>query len=213
MEGDKKGLSYRIKWMTNIIRHGLFWHGVRNNLARIGFDFMPYYWVQEATSPITPPKIRGEDKNFVIEKFGEIEINHIKNTIIGIEEKDLLDDLRSGEICLGLKSGERIAAYMFIKRKPFVFRNRTFQLAPNESYLHSMYTFEAYRGKNLAPYLRFHSYKYLEKEGVDTFYSVSEYFNKSTIKFKKKLNSKPKGLFLSVILFKKLAFNINLKKY
>lgn len=213
MEGDKKGLSYRIKWMTNIIRHGLFWHGVRNNLARIGLDFMPYYWVQEATSPITPPKIRGEDQSFVIEKFGENEINHIKNSIIGIEEKDLLDDLRKGEICLGLKNGEKIAAYMFIKRKPFVFRKRAFELQPNEGYLHSMYTFEAYRGKNLAPYLRYHSYEFLEKEGVDTFYSVSEYFNKSTIKFKKKLNSKPKKLILSVVFFKKLTFNINLKKY
>lgn len=102
---------------------------------------------------------------------------------------------------------------MFIKRKPFVFRKRAFELQPNEGYLHSMYTFEAYRGKNLAPYLRYHSYEFLEKEGVDTFYSVSEYFNKSTIKFKKKLNSKPKKLILSVVIFKKLTFNISLKKY
>jgi hypothetical protein len=29
-----------------------------------------------------------------------------------------------------------------------------------------MYTFEAFRGKNLAPYLRYHSYKVLEDKGV-----------------------------------------------
>ena len=46
MEGDKRGFSYRIKWMSNIIKHGLFLHGVRNNLAKIGLDFMPYYGVK-----------------------------------------------------------------------------------------------------------------------------------------------------------------------
>lgn len=199
--------------MTNIIKHGLFWHGIRNNLARIGLDFMPYYWVQEATSPIKPPVIRGDDKDFKIVRFGEDEINFIKNTIIGIEEKDLIEDLRNGEICLGLKNKEKIAAYMFIKNRSFVFRKRNFELKPNESYLHSMYTFEDYRGKNLAPYLRYQSYKYLENEGVDTFYSVSEYFNKSTIRFKKKLNSKPIKLYLSVVLFKRWSKNFTLKQF
>lgn len=213
MEGDKKGLSYRVKWMSNIIKHGLFWHGVRNNLAKIGLDFMPYYWVREATSPVTPPEIRGEDKDFEITTFGEAEINYIKNTIIGIEQKDLLADLKNGEICIGLKNREEIAAYMFIKCRPFTFRKRSFDLRPTESYLHSMYTFEAYRGKNLAPYLRYHSYKHLEKKGITNFYSVSEYFNKSTIRFKKKLNSKPMKLYLSLVIFKKWTMNFTLKNY
>lgn len=213
MEGNKKGLSYRIKWISNIIKNGLFWHGVRNNLARAGLDFMPYYWVREATKTVKPPEIRGSNKDFKIKRFDEAEINYIKNTIIGIEEKDLIEDLRSGQICLGLKNKEEIAAYMFIKHKPFIFRKRYFELKPNERYLHSMYTFEDYRGKNLAPYLRYHSYKYLEKEGVDTFYSVSEYFNRSTIRFKKKLNSNPIALFLSVIFLKRWVFNFKLKQF
>jgi hypothetical protein len=213
MEGDKTGLSYRIKWLSNIIKHGLFWHGVRNNLAKIGLDLMPYYWVKEATSPITPPKLRGEDTNFEISIFGETEINYIKDTIIGIEQKDLLADLKNGEICIGLKNSGEIAAYMFIKCKPFTFRNRYFNLMDTESYLHSMYTFESYRGKNIAPYLRYQSYKYLEKENIKTYYSVSEYFNKSTIRFKEKLNSKPIKLFLSVVLFSKWSFNYTLKTF
>ncbi|GGW64414.1 acetyltransferase (GNAT) family protein [Winogradskyella epiphytica] len=213
MEGDKKGISYRIKWFSNIIQHGLFWHGVRNNLAKIGFDFMPYYWVKEATSPFEPPQIRGSNKNFKVSTFGEDEINYIKNTIIGIEQKDLLSDLKNGEICIGLKDNDTIAAYMFIKCKPFTFRKRYFKLSPGESYLHSMYTFEDYRGKNLAPYLRYHSYKHLQGLGIEHFFSVSEYFNKSTIKFKKKLNSEPVKLYLSVVLFKKWTKNFTLKSY
>lgn len=211
MEGDKGGISYRIKWISNIIKHGLFWHGVRNNLAKIGIDFMPYYWVKEATSSVTPPKIRGEDIDFEITIFGENEISYIKNTIIGVEQKDLLADLKDDDICIGLKNKDKIAAYMFIKCKPFTFRKRFFDLKPTDSYLHSMYTFEAYRGKNLAPYLRYQSYKYLEDKGLYNFYSVSEYFNKSTIRFKKKLNSRPIQLYLSIILFKKWILNFTLK--
>ncbi|WP_179345209.1 GNAT family N-acetyltransferase [Winogradskyella ursingii] len=213
MEADKKGLSNKVKWISNIIKHGLFLHGVRNNLAKIGLDFMPYYWVREATSTITPPEIRGEDKEFQISIFGKEEINYVKRTIIGIEDKDLMADLKSGELCVGLKNKGTIAAYMFIKRKPFVFRKRHFNLRSEESYLHSMYTFEAFRGKNIAPYLRFHSYKLLEKEGVTKYYSVSEYFNKSTIRFKNKLNSKPVKLYLSMLLFKKWTMNFTLKSY
>jgi len=213
MEGNKSGLSYRIKWITNIIKHGLFWHGVRNNFAKIGIDIMPYYWVSEATQTIEPPEIRGNDKNFVLSVFGEKEIAFIKNTIIGIEEKDLMADLKNGEICIGLKNNGIIAAYMFIKRQPFTFRNRYFHLKSNESYLHSMYTFEDYRGRNLAPYLRYYSYIHLENEGVDTFLSVSEYFNKSTIKFKKKLKSQPIYLFMSVVLFKKWTYSFKIKSY
>lgn len=213
MEGDKKGLSYRLKWMSNILKHGLFWHGVRNNIARIGLDIMPYYWVKEATQPINPPQIRGENKNFEVSIFGEEEINYIKNTIIGIEEKDLLADLKNGEQCIGLKNDGTIAAYMFIKRKPFYFRKRLFDLSSDESYLHSMYTFETYRGKNLAPYLRYHSYKLLKDQGVTKYYSVSEYFNKSTIKFKEKLNSEPIKLYLSMRFFKKWILNLTLKRF
>ena len=174
---------------------------------------MPYYWVKEAVTPVNPPEIRGEDKDFEILSFGEAEINHIKNTIIGIEQKDLLTDLKNGEICLGLKNKGKIAAYTFVKCKPFTFRKRKFHLKANECYLHSMYTFEAYRGKNLAPYLRYQTYKYLEDKGINTFYSVSEYFNKSTIRFKKKLNAKPIKLYLSLVLFKRKTINFTLKSF
>ena len=213
MEVGKGGRGYRIKWISNIIKNGLFWHGVRNNLARIGLDFMPYYWVKEATSPVNQPQIRGEEIDLRIKRFEEVEINYIKKTIVGIEEKDLMEDLRKGEICLGLKNKQEIASYMFIKRTSFYFRKRYFEIKPNESYLHSMYTFEDYRGKNLAPYLRYQSYRYMESQGVDTFYSISEYFNRSTIRFKKKLHSKPVALFLSIILFKRWVFNFMLKQF
>jgi hypothetical protein len=64
MEGDKKGLTYRLKCISNIIKHGLFLHGVRNNLRKFDLDFRPDYWVRKASSSMNPPEIRGVDKDF-----------------------------------------------------------------------------------------------------------------------------------------------------
>jgi hypothetical protein len=60
-----------------------------------------------------------------------------------------------------------------------------------------MYTMEPYRDKNLAPYLRYQSYGILNKTGRSKLYSVSEYFNSSSIKYKQKLNAKN----LKLVLF------------
>ena len=76
-----------------------------------------------------------------------------------------------------------------------------------------MYVYENYRGKGIAPYLRYQCYKLLEKEGVNTFYSISEYFNFSAIKYQKKFNAKPLELCLSIKLFKINIWNFTLKKY
>ncbi len=213
MELGREDKFYKIKWFWNIIRHGLFLHGVRNQMAKIGIDIMPYYWVQEATESIIPPKIRGDASGYSVSYFGEKEITEVKNTIIGIEGKDLLNDLKNGQLCIGIKHHEKIAAYMFIKRDSFTFREKTFDLKENESYMHSMYTFESYRGKNLAPFLRYNCYELAKEKGIDVNYSITEYFNKSTIKFKKKLKSRPVKLLISIVLFKKYTKNFTLKNY
>lgn len=145
--------------------------------------------------------------------LGEEELIQIKNSISGIAHKNLLKYFDEGQICVGLKHNNDIAAYMFIRQKDYYFRRRKFNLYDNEAYMHSIYTFESYRGKNLAPYLRYHCYKLAKEQAMDTTYSISEYFNRSTIKFKKKLNSKHLTLFLSIVLFKKYYWNFTLRKY
>jgi len=60
----KKVLTYRLKWISNIIKLGLFWHGAGNNLGKFDLDFRPNYCVRKATSSINSPQIRGVDKDF-----------------------------------------------------------------------------------------------------------------------------------------------------
>ena len=213
MESDNKGIKDRLKSILAIIEHGMFWHGVRNNFARLGLDAMPYHWSKATLESIKAPNLKTKDLDLKFSEFGESEINFIKKTIIGIEDKDLLGYLKNGEICIGLKHQNEIVAFLFIRKQSFYFRKRHFELGPKDSYLHSMYVFEKYRGKNIASYLRYQGFKLLEKEGVTNFYSISEYFNKSAIKYQRKSNSQPIKLYLSFILFKKRTINFTLNNF
>lgn len=213
MEIDNKGIKNRLKSIAAIIKHGMFWQGVRNNFARIGIDVMPYHWSKTTMQSIEEPTHTATDLDLKLSVFGVSEINFIKSAIIGIEDKDLLGYLNAGETCIGLKHDENIVAFLFIRRQSFTFRNRYFNLRENDSYLHSMYVFEKYRGKNIASFLRYQSFKLLEKEHITNFYSISEYFNKSAIKYQRKSNSQPIKLYLSVILFKQKTVNLTLKNF
>ncbi|MEK6153681.1 GNAT family N-acetyltransferase [Flavobacteriaceae bacterium 3-367] len=213
MEVKKGSAFYKVQWFWNIVRHGLFLHGIRNRLARLGIDIMPYYWVQEGVTRYDTPEIRGDASEYIFSYFGETEITQIKAKVMGIEQSDILEDYRKGQLCIGLKHRGEIAAYMFIQLDDFALRGKTFPLKKNQSYLKSMYTFESHRGKNLAPYLRNLSYELLRDRGVDTNFSISEYFNRSTIRFKKKLGSVHRTLWLSIVLFKKYKWNMVLRNY
>lgn len=212
MEAGKKSFLYKITWISNIIKNGLFWHGMRNNLAKIGLDFMPYYW-EIGSMDIKPPQIRGDASKYQLSFFGKEEITFIKKNVIGIAHKDLMNDLKNGDTCLGIKNDGIISIYSFVKHKNFSFRGREFVIMPSEGYIHNTYTFEDFRGRNLAPYLRYKCYEHLIEKGIDKYYSISEYFNKPTLKYKKKLGVKPQKLYLSVILFKRWVFNYTLKSY
>lgn len=79
---------------------------------------------------------------------------------------------------------------MFVQFNDIYEGKRIFRLKEDEAYLNFMYTYNEFRGQNLAPYLRYHCYKMLEKENKLKLYSISEYFNKPAINFKEKLKAK-----------------------
>ncbi|MEJ2162824.1 MAG: hypothetical protein P8X60_05745, partial [Robiginitalea sp.] len=95
----------------------------------------------------------------------------------------------------------------------FFYRGKEFKLNSNEAYLENMYTFEAFRGKNLAPYLRYQCYNLLAAEGKTQCYSISNYFNNSSLRFKQKLNAQHLELWLHMGLLKRFRGNFLLKTY
>jgi len=48
----------QLKRITDKIRHGLVIPSIRNKLARVGFEFIPYYWVEEGLNHTEIPFIK-----------------------------------------------------------------------------------------------------------------------------------------------------------
>ena len=213
MEVIKKAKISRIKWFWNIVRHGQLLHAVTNRLSHLGIEIDPYYWVLEGISGYDPPEIKGNASEYSIKFLNLKEIILISNDKPENYKQDLIDGFNKGRLCIALLHQNEYAAYMFIELNDFTFKKRTFELADNEAYLLNMWTFDAYRGKNLAPYLRYQCYLHLNNMGRDTSYSISAYFNKSSIRFKKKLNAKHLRFYMYVGLFKKWHWNFLLKEY
>jgi len=210
---NKKKSSYNLRVLWNLIKHGLFLQGIRHAFAKIGINIMPYYWVQEEISLSLKPVIKDDMQNYEFVIINQDDIKYILKKIDPINESKILKSLKDGQECVGLKHNGDIAAYMFIELNDFKVMNRLFRLQKNEAYLLNMFTFDQYRGKNLAPYLRYSCYRYLEQQNIMVKYSISNYFNKSAIRFKEKLNSKHLKLYVNIELFKILKWDFLLKSY
>ncbi len=208
----EKEKYYKFQMVWKRLNHGLFLFSLRNFMTRFGLDFDPYYWEQEGLQQSSEPAIRGGDENYIVAEISPEETS-ILNNIMGMDGEQIRKAVEGGQLCIGLKHEGVIAALMFAELNDFVYKNRSFLLKPGEAYLLNMYTFEAYRGKNLAPYLRYHSYKVLEKKGYPTIYSITAYFNKSSLKFKQKLNVRHLKLFMYIGIFKRIHWNVKLKTF
>lgn len=201
-----------LKRYYDIVKSGLFLFGLRNRLANIGIDINPYYWVEEEYRRCQVPKIKDDASKYTLKYLTIDEVRSITRQYNTYSE-DIIKGLEKGQLCVGLEYEGEIACYTFIELNDFEIKKQSFKLKPNEAYLLNMWTFQKHRGKNLAPYLRYQTYRILEERGVNTKYSITQYFNKSSIKFKNKLNSKNHYLYLSIVLFKKYMWNFTLKKY
>lgn len=188
------------------IRHGLVFQTIKNKLMKIGIEVLPYYWVQEGVNIIEPPRIKGNEKEFSTEFLDVEDIIKIGSNARGYPTKNLLDNLKNGKKCYSVKHNQEVVAFMWIDFEECNFEPNKMILKKNEVYIFSVYTMESFRGLNIAPYMVFNCYQTLRKMGYDAFYSVSEYFNKSAIRYKNKLGSKNLKLMLYIRLFKKLKF-------
>lgn len=201
------------KRFWNVINNGLLLYGLRNRLARVGIDITPYYWVKEECEPCDEPIIKGNTTEFKVKYLTKDEVTLIAKKVPKILGDDLIKGFNEGQLCVGLEHKKSIAAFNFIELKDFSFKKRQFKLKDNESYLLNMWTFHEFRGMNLAPYLRYKSYQFLKEQKRYAKYSISNYFNKSSIKFKNKLNAKHLIFYLSIVLFNKFYWNFKIKDY
>ena len=212
MKRVEKQRFYKIRKAWTRVRNGLFLFSLRNFLTRFGLDIAPYYWESEGLAHCKELKIKDDPDDYEVVhiKAGEIGIMH---NIMGLDSQELKEKIKNGQLCMGLKYQGEIVAVVFADFNDFVFKDRPFQLKKNQAYILNLYTFEAHRGKGLAPYLRYQCYKVLKERGVDEIFSITSYFNKSSLRANQKMNIKHLNLFLYIGLFKRFHWNYTLKEY
>ena len=209
---DKTELTL-LKKIINKFRYGLVLKAVTSQLNRIGIQFSPYYWVQEGINSTDIPEIKGNSSDYTVGFLEVEEIKNLGNNPWGDSVDKQLADLTAGKKCLGLKYKDEIASFMWISFSECSFKPALILLKEDEAYLSHMFTMESFRGKNMAPYLRYKSYEFLKKMGRDKIYSTTEYFNPSASRYKEKLNAKKIKLVLYIEIFKKLKWSTILKRY
>jgi hypothetical protein len=162
-------------------------HSLHRSLSKI-VKIVPYYAFQEFLCHEKDLNITPDLDQWKICFLKPSDMETISSNPEVIESNDLLSEmLTHGRICLGLLHNDKIAAYTCcnLKRRHY-YPAPDIPLKKDEAYLYDARTFEAYRGKNIAPYLRYQLYKYLTKIGRTKFYSCTVLFNTSAINFKKK---------------------------
>lgn len=128
-------------------------------------------------------------------------------------EDVFLKRLSDGCLCIGIKHYDEISAYMWCNLKQCDSNLKRFDLSKDKAYLMDARTFNSYRGKNLAPYLRVELYRHLRQMGRTKFISITSYLNTPALRFKEKLNAKPHKLYAWIKLFMKYECVIPLKSY
>jgi hypothetical protein len=195
------------------IRHGLLLQSIRNQLAHIGIEISPYYLAQVGKYPIAEPRIRGDSNDFIVSFFNEAECIKAGESARGYSPENFLQRLKQGKKCYGIKHHDNIVAFVWFDLKQCSFKPQQFWLKKNEAYIHSMYTMEEYRGRNIARFLEFQSYQELKKMNKTVIYSISEYFNKAAIKYKKDLKAENLHLFVYIELFHKIKWKCKIRSY
>ena len=125
--------------------------------------------------------------------------------------KELIRWVEGGCLCLAIRYKGEIAAYSWCNLNNLQYKGRIVALKQNEAYLFNARTYRAFRGKNLAPYVRYELCKLLNKRGINRFISITLWSNTASMKFKQKLGAKPAELFLYIGFFRKFHMHFRLR--
>ncbi|MBD3246723.1 MAG: hypothetical protein GF333_06890 [Candidatus Omnitrophica bacterium] len=195
-------------------KYGLLRQYLRDCAADMGVDLKPFYWIREWTQDGPPPRLKDDPASYTFEFFGTEEIKRIGQIKgYGFDTEKLLTLFRDGAECYGVKKDGEIAAFTWIDCARSNFKGYPVPMAAHEAYLFNLYTCKPYRGKNMAPYLRYRTYQILRERGITVYYSVTEFFNAPSWKFKQKIHSKILKFGCSLELFRRYFKSWILREY
>jgi hypothetical protein len=172
------------------------WPPVRKCLDRLGMKVVPFFLFLE--------RLSFADLSPLSQRFGDYETGLLgprdMAAVAAIPGRDTTPEavyqkrLKAGNICCGTRHRGDLVAYTWADMERCDSILYGFSLKPKEAYLFDAFTTESYRGRGIAPYLRWHSYRELAQLDKVDLYSYSLYSNAPAIRFKRKLNAQIVGV-------------------
>jgi len=188
---------------------------VLDPLKKIGFIITPFYLYEEGLSGDI---WKSRKDNFDQYEIGFLsppdmkEIAALSRGDFSSEEK-LLARLNDGQKCFGAKYQGKIVAFTWSNFESCDSSLYKFRLRDDEAYLWDAFTIPSSRGKGIAPYLRLRFQKKLETLGRNKSYSITLFFNRPAISFKKKLNARPIFLGINLASRRKCYLSLKIKSH
>lgn len=176
-------------------------------LSKTGFHFEPFYLLLEGLSDDGSLLWRNLPEGYTIGFLGSEEM-HLISALPErrISERELRKRLKEGKRCLGVKHRNDLVAFTWYDLQQCTYPGCVFELKDNEAYLFDAHTAVAYRGKGIAPVVRYQSYRELAGIGKTRLYSISLKYNVHAIRFKQKLNARIIEEGIHIRLFNKWNF-------
>jgi len=184
---DRRSIIARI-WGR--FRYGLATQEILDRLSTtLGLVIYPYYLVHEQIHPDLEPEAADDDykARYLTEDDMKFTVEHTPQKIT---TETLVEKLRSGSRSIGLFINGDLAAYTWFRFDQIdgpIWRHRLLRLEHDEAYLYGMYVLPAYRGRRLAPLVRYRAYQELRRIGKRRLYSITMAFNASSRRFKQRL--------------------------
>jgi len=201
--------------LANVIysfKYGIFLQNFKIWLGRhLGFRFFPYYLMEEGSSVLS--NSGSDPEGFELCVINHEDLQNPDQFGPSVRLEQWKQRLEKGHVCIALRKSGEVAAYCWADTKEFNFRPESFSLKKEEAYLYDAYVEDTFRGQGLAPYMRIQCYRLLNSRGFNRFYSVSDYFNTPTHRFKKKLNARAVRLVLKIELRRKEICHIVIRDY
>ena len=209
-----KTISDFIHLVRERIQQHMFLLSVSHLLEKMGLKIVPFYITRESLDNSIELDLKPKVSPIT---YGFLSPAEIKELYSRPEMKFLAKEVPSlqenGCLCFALRHGPEYAAYMWCNLRECSSDFSPFPLSEGEAYLCRAMTMDNYRGKNLAPFLRYELYRQLDERGYHTFYSITEYLNAPARNFKKKLKAQHIKLCFYVGIFKKRVLYLTLKEY
>ena len=191
-------------------RHGLLTNILLGKLADIGIRIQPYFLVKEQLFENLGKQFETGFEGFEAGFLKPEDMCSLStNPNLGL----YLKRLEEGKKCFGVKYNSEIVALMWVDLKECTFEGNRFALKQDWAYLNNAWALEHFKGRSIAPYMRYQCYKALNQLGRNKYYSITEYFNKSAAKFKNKLGAKNIKLCVYINFFGKYQWTWELKHY